>query len=87
MPDKLRALIIDDESHAQENLQMLVEEFCPEVEILALASSANEAKKLVEEHQPDLVFLDIMMPGKNGFAFLEDFGPKTPKPHLFDILR
>ncbi len=77
MPDKLRALIIDDESHAQENLQILVEEFCPEVEILALASSANEAQKLVEEHQPDLVFLDIMMPGKNGFAFLEDFDDRN----------
>lgn len=72
----MRALIIDDESHAQENLQILVEEFCPEVKILALASNANEARNLVEEHQPDLVFLDIMMPGKNGFAFLEDYNDR-----------
>lgn len=73
MPERMRALIIDDEALARENLQMLVEEFCPEVEVLALAANAKEARTLVEEYSPDLVFLDIMMPGENGFAFLEDY--------------
>ena len=67
---RLRALIVDDESHARENLKMLIDDFCPTVEVVALASSAREAETLVDELDPDLVFLDIMMPGKNGFGFL-----------------
>ncbi len=70
---KMKALIIDDEAHARENLKMLVEEFCQQVEVVGTASGADEGHRMVEEHRPDLVFLDIMMPGKDGFGFLNLF--------------
>lgn len=71
MARKLNAIIIDDEEFARENLKMIVEDFCEEVNIVGLASSAKDARKLVEETNPDLVFLDIMMPGEDGFSFLQ----------------
>lgn len=67
----LKAIIVDDEPHARENLKMLVNEFCPNVEVMALAENAEKAERLVDELHPDLVFLDIMMPGRNGFGFLQ----------------
>ncbi len=67
----LKAIIVDDEPHARENLKMLVNEFCPNVEVMALAENADKAERLVDELNPDLVFLDIMMPGRNGFGFLQ----------------
>ena len=70
---KIGVLIVDDEEFARENLRMLVEEYCPEVTVLGTAASARDARKLVEELNPDLVFLDIMMPGEDGFLFLESF--------------
>lgn len=71
MSKKLSALIIDDEEFARENLRMLLEEYCPEVEIVGLAGSAKAAREMVEDHNPELVFLDIMMPGEDGFSFLQ----------------
>ncbi|MFB9054201.1 LytR/AlgR family response regulator transcription factor [Formosa undariae] len=69
---KLKSIIIDDELHNQKNLKLLLEMHCPEVLVLAMASSADEGLSLITEHQPDLVFLDIEMPRKNGFSMLED---------------
>lgn len=71
MNKKLTALIIDDEEFARENLKMLLEDFCPEVEVAGVAGGAKEARQLVEDTNPDVVFLDIMMPGEDGFSFLE----------------
>ncbi|MBL7941563.1 MAG: response regulator transcription factor [Flavobacteriales bacterium] len=71
MSRKLSALIVDDEEFARENLKMLLEEYCPEVRVDGLAGSAGEARKLLEELSPDVVFLDIMMPGEDGFSFLK----------------
>ena len=76
MSRKMSAIIIDDEEFARENLRLLIEEFCPEVEIAATAGSAREARKLVEDINPDLVFLDIMMPGEDGFSFLHSLEEK-----------
>jgi two-component system, LytTR family, response regulator len=67
---KIQALIVDDEEFARENLRMLITDFCPDVEVSGMASSAAEARKMAEELMPDLVFLDIMMPGEDGFGFL-----------------
>lgn len=69
----IRAIIVDDEPHARENLKMLVEEYCPSIEVVALAESATKAADLVEDLDPDLIFLDVMMPGQNGFAFLSKY--------------
>ena len=66
----MRALIIDDERLARKELQKLLEEY-KEVEIVGEAANADEAFELVQNLQPDLLFLDIQMPGKTGFELLE----------------
>ncbi len=68
---KLKALIVDDEHHCRENLKMVIDDFCPEVEVLGLANSAQEARELLIKHSPDVIFLDVMMPNEDGFAFLK----------------
>ena len=69
----LRTIIIDDESKGRQVLQQMLSRYCPNVEIVATASSAKEGRKVVLEHQPDLVFLDVEMPDENGFEMLEHF--------------
>lgn len=70
---KLTSIIIDDEFHGRENLKCLLENYCPEIIVLACASSVTSAKKLVQIHRPDVVFLDINMPILDGFDFLNEF--------------
>jgi len=66
----LRVLIVDDEADARENLQLMLEKHCPEVEVMGQAGSAAEARKLIDELQPNALFLDIKMPGEDGFQLL-----------------
>jgi two-component system LytT family response regulator/two-component system response regulator LytT len=66
----LSALIIDDEQLAREELSFLLESV-EGVEVTALGSNGIEAVELIEEHRPDLVFLDVQMPGLDGFAAIE----------------
>ena len=69
---KLKAILVDDEFFARENLKMLLEDFANEhIELIGEAASVKEALELCEKHKVDLVFLDIMMPEADGFAFLE----------------
>ena len=77
MSGKINAIIVDDEPFARENLAMMVNDFCPEVRVLDMASGAAEARRMVEELNPDLVFLDIMMPGEDGFSFLQHIPDRT----------
>jgi two-component system LytT family response regulator len=67
----LRVLIVDDEADARENLQLLLQEHCPEVEVLGQAASAEEARQRIKELQPAALFLDIKMPGEDGFQLLD----------------
>ena len=66
----LKALIIDDEQNNVENLKAILSEHCPKVMILGTASNGEEGRSLIKELQPDLIFLDIQMPGQNGFDML-----------------
>lgn len=66
-----RAIIIDDERLARNELKKLLSEF-DEIEVIAEASNADEAIRLIESHQPDLIFLDIQMPAKTGFELLTE---------------
>src|SRR5688500_2831688 len=64
-----KAIIIDDERLARNELKKLLQEF-PEVEVIGEAANANEGIDKIESLSPDLVFLDIQMPGKTGFDML-----------------
>lgn len=67
----MRALIIDDERLARKELTNLLQEF-QEIEIIGEAANAEEAMEKIAQLNPDLLFLDIQMPGKTGFELLED---------------
>ena len=73
----MRAIIIDDERLARTELKKLLQDF-PEVEIVDEAANAEEGKSKIESQQPDLIFLDIQMPGKTGFDMLAQL-EKTPQ--------
>ncbi len=64
-----KAIIIDDERLARNELKKLLLEF-PDVEVIGEAANANEGIEKIESLNPDLVFLDIQMPGKSGFDML-----------------
>ncbi len=71
----INAILVDDEPNNLENLAHLLKEHCPQVTILGMAQSAGEAKKLFARQAPDVLFLDIEMPGQNGFQLLEALQP------------
>lgn len=74
---KLKTLIVDDEFNAASNLQMLVEAYCPELDVVALAHSANEARQVLDSQDINVLFLDIKMPGEDGFTFLHSLSERT----------
>ena len=69
----LKALIVDDEFNARNNLKILIDEFCPELKIVGLVESAEEARIIIEKEKPDVVFLDIAMPKEDGFSLLKSY--------------
>jgi two-component system LytT family response regulator len=68
----IRAIIIEDEQHNRENLLQMITAHCPEVDIVAVCSSAGEGRESLLSLHPDLIFLDIEMPGESGFSLLEN---------------
>jgi two-component system, LytTR family, response regulator len=66
----LKTILIDDEQNNIDNLQALINKYCPQVQVVATANNANDGKALLLQHQPQLLFLDIQMPGKDGFELL-----------------
>ncbi len=97
-----RALIIDDENLAVDNMKILLNTLDPEVEVVGEAGNVLEAVKVYKETKPNLIFLDINMPNGSGFDFLEcvdfnntyvifvtahdDFAIKAIKYSVFDYL-
>lgn len=73
----MKAIIIDDERLARAELKKLLQEF-PEVEVIDEAANAEEGIAKIESLHPDLIFLDIQMPGKTGFEMLAQL-EKTPQ--------
>ena len=55
----IKALIVDDEDHARANLNGILMEHCPSVEVVGLASTVDIAARMINEFKPDVVFLDI----------------------------
>jgi two-component system LytT family response regulator len=66
----MKALIIDDERLARKELTNLLQEY-PEIDIVGEAVNAEDAIEKIEALKPDLLFLDIQMPGKTGFELLQ----------------
>ena len=75
----MNAIIVDDEKHCREVLEVLLQKYCPSIKLLANCASGIEALEALSQHRPDILFLDIEMPEMNGFELLQkvdrpDFG-------------
>ena len=81
----LTAVIVDDEQLAREELKYLLHS-TENVEVVAEGSNGIEAVDLVIEHQPDVVFLDVQMPGLDGFAVLEHLLERSEMHRLPQIV-
>lgn len=69
----ISAIIIDDEVHNRAVLRTLLGKYCPTITIIRECENANEAFEKIQELKPQLIFLDIKMPGKSGFDLLKMF--------------
>lgn len=67
----MTAIIVDDEKHCREVLEIMLQKYCTDVKLLASAATGPETLLLLEKETPDLLFLDIEMPGMNAFELLE----------------
>src|ERR1700694_1740355 len=78
----ISAILVDDEQLACEELAYLLKEF-PDVELLATGANGLEAVKLIEDLEPDLVFLDVQMPGLDGLGVIQKLKEKNvPLPYF-----
>ena len=80
-----RILLVDDDSDILTSMQAAFE---PTGAIIDMASNGNKAVELAEKNQPDLIVLDMMLPGRSGFLVLEKLKarkPKNAKPHVIMI--
>lgn len=66
-----KAIIIDDEEMARTLLNGMIEEFCPQIEVVDLCKDLPSGVKSINKHKPDLVFVDIEMPGHSGLELLD----------------
>jgi two-component system response regulator LytT len=81
----ISALIVDDEQLAREELSYLLTDI-PDIEVLQTASNGMEAVKLIEQLEPDVVFLDVQMPGLDGLGVIAQVREKAgPLPHFILI--
>lgn len=72
----MKVVIIDDEQKARNLLKILIEENCPQITEIKDADSLPKGVSLINQFQPDIVFLDIEMPGFSGLQLLEFFSPE-----------
>jgi two-component system LytT family response regulator len=77
----IKAVIIDDEQNNLDNLSTLLERHFPEVKVVATALNAEDGKTVILAHRPDLLFLDIQMPGGSGFDLLQSL-----PDHSFELV-
>lgn len=79
--DTIRVVIADDEPLARQLLLRLAKSQ-PGLSIVGLAADGKKAKRMIEETQPDLVFLDVMMPGMTGIELVASIGTRSPSPYV-----
>jgi two-component system LytT family response regulator len=70
----VRAIIVDDEAEARSSLRAMLGKHAPDVQVIAEAASVEEAHKVIARHNTDLLFLDVQMPGGDGFELLKRLG-------------
>src|SRR5947209_2550487 len=75
----LRAIIIDDEKSGIITLKLLIEKHCDFIRVVASSTQAEEGINLIEDYEPDIVYLDISMPVMSGFELLDKLKYKTFK--------
>jgi two-component system LytT family response regulator len=69
----MKTIIIDDEEKLSELLRIKLSNHCPDVEIVDICKNVDEAFLSIKRHKPDLIFLDVAMPGGSGFTLLNRF--------------
>lgn len=74
----IRTMIVDDERLARQEIIRLLESFS-EIEVIAESGVVDEALDIIEKEKPDLLLLDIQMPGKTGFELLDELNGPTPE--------
>ncbi len=79
MKEKFNAVIIDDEEDGRKIMSLLLERYCPSVNVSAVIGDGVEAFEYLQQHNPDIVFLDIEMPRLSGFDLLKQLGNFTFK--------
>src|ERR1700737_3524708 len=78
----INTIIVDDEKPAREELAFLLKSF-PEINLIGLGKNGVEGVNLIKEHTPDLVFLDVQMPGLDGFGVIKKLlDKKIPLPKI-----
>jgi len=70
----MRTIIVDDEKLSRSVLKLLLEKHCPSVNIVAVCADGLSALEAIEKYQPELLFLDVEMPGLNGFEVIKTCG-------------
>jgi two-component system LytT family response regulator len=73
MEHLFKAVIVEDEPRSSELLQTVLDEYCPEIRVAGIAENVENAYLTINREQPDVVFLDIHIPGGSGFKLLELF--------------
>lgn len=72
----ITSIIIDDEAKARVLLQAIIDQYCPSVQVMELCTDLPSGIKAIKKHKPQLVFLDIEMPGHSGLELLDFFAPE-----------
>jgi two-component system LytT family response regulator len=73
----IEAIIIDDEEDGREALKLVIEKYCPDVTIKAVVDKPEMGLVVIQSLKPQLVFLDVQMPGMSGFELLQKLSPVT----------
>jgi len=76
--DPIRVVLIDDESQSRKTLQVLLQDYCPQIEIIGEANGVLTGFKLLQKMTPDVIFLDVHMDDGTGFDLLNKF----PNPNF-----
>lgn len=71
MSSQIQAILVDDEENSLEALAILLQKYCPDVQVIGAAQTVEAAIELINDQQPELVFLDIALPDGQGFEVLD----------------